>query len=321
MAKVFISYSRKDTDTVRRIREQLEKLGHEIWIDTEAIKGGANWLHEISNNITQADALLVVWSQHAKKSKWVEREITIADNTDKLIIPLSIDGTDVSTHTILVSAQSITGFRETKSGDREPVIDNAVIDQIHAALPVIPVQAASQLVPPQPTPTPKPEPPENGKPRWRLVVGIVAGLVVIALAVGGVIALVGRGDDDSPTNTPSNTPANTPDVLLQEIMTGIPNTQIALTAYAATAAVEISGTPAEEGQPSTPRPTSTPDLVLQGIMTSIPYTQAALTAHAPHPSGTPDRTLEAIQTGLPLTKTACADEAQPTVCTGTPTPE
>ena len=43
MAQIFISYSRKDIDFVRRLAGDLEKAGYEVWWDLTDLRGGDDW--------------------------------------------------------------------------------------------------------------------------------------------------------------------------------------------------------------------------------------------------------------------------------------
>ncbi len=71
---VFISYSSKDRQFTRWIGVDLANTGHHIWFDEWKIQVGESIPQKIGEGIQNADALLVVLSQHSTKSKWVERE-------------------------------------------------------------------------------------------------------------------------------------------------------------------------------------------------------------------------------------------------------
>jgi hypothetical protein len=55
MADVFISYSRKDTDFVRRLHEALGERNRDTWVDWEDIPPTAEWLEEIYSAIESRD--------------------------------------------------------------------------------------------------------------------------------------------------------------------------------------------------------------------------------------------------------------------------
>ena len=60
MTTIFISYSRKDSDFVRRLNTALGKRGHDVWVDWEDIPRGEKWINEIYNGIENADAFIFV---------------------------------------------------------------------------------------------------------------------------------------------------------------------------------------------------------------------------------------------------------------------
>ena len=55
MAQVFISYSRKNKDFVKKLVESLAAEKRETWLDERNIEPTAEWLREISRNIEAAD--------------------------------------------------------------------------------------------------------------------------------------------------------------------------------------------------------------------------------------------------------------------------
>ncbi|MBI3423752.1 MAG: SUMF1/EgtB/PvdO family nonheme iron enzyme [Acidobacteria bacterium] len=85
---VFVSYQRETgTEFAQRLIADLAQAGHASWIDTIAIKGGDEWIAEIVAGINRADALLVVVTPEALRSRWVQREIWLAETKSKRIIP------------------------------------------------------------------------------------------------------------------------------------------------------------------------------------------------------------------------------------------
>lgn len=73
MTKLFISYSSKDIELVKRLAADLKELGHDVWLDTE-LAVGENILTTIEQKVSKADYLVVVLSQTSVASKWVKLE-------------------------------------------------------------------------------------------------------------------------------------------------------------------------------------------------------------------------------------------------------
>jgi hypothetical protein len=56
MADVFMSYSRRDTEFVRRLADSISGRGKEVWLDTEGIADGEVFPEAIKHAIEQSDA-------------------------------------------------------------------------------------------------------------------------------------------------------------------------------------------------------------------------------------------------------------------------
>jgi TIR domain len=84
MAKVLLSYDREDTDRAAPIAAALEQSGHSVWWDRH-IKGGANFSREIEQALADADAVVVLWSQHSVQSDWVRDEAAAGRDSGRLV--------------------------------------------------------------------------------------------------------------------------------------------------------------------------------------------------------------------------------------------
>ncbi|HVG87674.1 MAG TPA: toll/interleukin-1 receptor domain-containing protein, partial [Gaiellales bacterium] len=91
--RLFFSYSRSDAEVVHRLRQDLERAGHEIWLDRDDIPGGAAWRRSIGEGIAGADVVLVVVTPASVVSPNVERELTVADEQVKPLLPVLAEST------------------------------------------------------------------------------------------------------------------------------------------------------------------------------------------------------------------------------------
>lgn len=91
MAKLFLSYAREDAEKARQLIRLLKAEGHNVWWD-DTIKGGESFSREIELALTDADAVLVLWSQVSVQSSWVRDEAAFGRDAGKLV-PLSLDQT------------------------------------------------------------------------------------------------------------------------------------------------------------------------------------------------------------------------------------
>lgn len=88
---VFISYSRKDQEKADIICQYLDKYGISYWIDRESIHHGNNFKVEIIEAIQTSKVLLFISSINSNKSPNTVKEVSIAENYGKVIIPIRID--------------------------------------------------------------------------------------------------------------------------------------------------------------------------------------------------------------------------------------
>jgi len=92
MGGVFISYSHSDEDIVVKIESALKNEGTRIWRDKQDIPAGDSISYAITEAIRSLPIFLLVVTRNALKSRWVQREIDLAVNSqlkeEKRIIPV-----------------------------------------------------------------------------------------------------------------------------------------------------------------------------------------------------------------------------------------
>ena len=95
MPDIFISYSREDQEHVFPVVDKLRKQGLDIWIDQEGIHGAKLWSQEIVNAIENSKVFILFASTKAFVSKNVTKELALASESDKHILPVFIEDADV----------------------------------------------------------------------------------------------------------------------------------------------------------------------------------------------------------------------------------
>src|SRR5215510_4548701 len=90
MASLFISYSRKDIESARKLTQAFKSQDLDFWIDWEGIPPTADWWKQIEKGIEEADIFLFLISPDAVKSKVCEREIEHAAKNGKRLIPIIV---------------------------------------------------------------------------------------------------------------------------------------------------------------------------------------------------------------------------------------
>lgn len=85
---VFLSYSRRDSRSMRRMKADLRAAGLTVWTDESLTPGTTAWMHVVENAICAAGCLVILLSPDSVKSKWVANEITFAQHHNIPIIPV-----------------------------------------------------------------------------------------------------------------------------------------------------------------------------------------------------------------------------------------
>src|SRR5512143_405140 len=85
---VFISYSRKDKEFVRKLYDSLVANDVKAWVDWEGIPLSADWMDEITRAVNGADAFIVVISPDWLASDVCARELHLGLNSKKKLIPI-----------------------------------------------------------------------------------------------------------------------------------------------------------------------------------------------------------------------------------------
>lgn len=91
MARVFLSYDRRDRRRAEAVAAALEDAGHDVWWDRH-IKGGRRFSTEIEQALAEADSVVVLWSANSVQSDWVRDEAAAGLESGRLI-PAAIDAT------------------------------------------------------------------------------------------------------------------------------------------------------------------------------------------------------------------------------------
>lgn len=88
MAKLFVSYSRRDSVVARKLIESFRSIQQEVWVDWESIPPAVDWLEQIFRGIEEADAFLFLISPDSTASEVCKVEIGRAAQNNKRIIPI-----------------------------------------------------------------------------------------------------------------------------------------------------------------------------------------------------------------------------------------
>jgi hypothetical protein len=99
MKDIFISYASEDRPVAQRVAAGLEQSGLSVWWDRH-IQVGSEWDKTIEDALAVAKCVVVLWTGHAKNSRWVRAEAREALKQEKVVpvmleanaIPLAFTG-------------------------------------------------------------------------------------------------------------------------------------------------------------------------------------------------------------------------------------
>lgn len=94
MAKLFVSYSRKDSVAARKLIDAFKSIEQEVWVDWESIPPAVDWLEQIFRGIEEADAFIFMVSPDSIASEVCKVEIGRAVQNNKRIIPIVLRDVD-----------------------------------------------------------------------------------------------------------------------------------------------------------------------------------------------------------------------------------
>jgi TIR domain len=170
----FVCHATEDHAVAQTICASLEASGVRCWIAPRDVPAGANYADSIVSAITQANAVLLIFSSHAEASPHVRRELEQAVNNDVRIVPIRIENVMPSPEVkyYLGSWQWLDAF--------PPPIEKH-LDRVVGAVKI------------------RVSPTAVARRRRRRLVGIIAGAVVLAVAVVAILLQLaggGGGDDE-----------------------------------------------------------------------------------------------------------------------------
>ena len=93
----FLSYRRSDRALAKRLVDAIVARGATIWWD-EMIPGGVDWRDEIVEHLNSAQVMIILFSEDCNQSRQLRKELALADEMNKVVIPLLIEDTKPKGH-------------------------------------------------------------------------------------------------------------------------------------------------------------------------------------------------------------------------------
>jgi hypothetical protein len=115
-SKVFVSYALKDRKLAEAAKKELEKRGHvsddTVFVDVQDVPVGEDIRQFLKSKIEASDALVVVLTDAAASSQWINYEVGLADALGKRIIVVT--GKEPKDQRLLANLSS---YQTLKLGD------------------------------------------------------------------------------------------------------------------------------------------------------------------------------------------------------------
>ncbi len=92
MSHIFISYSTRNRDYALALANKLRDEGFDVWIDNRRLHSSEDWWRSIVLALRGCAAFLVILTPESDASRWVQREITLAEKYARPMYPLWLTG-------------------------------------------------------------------------------------------------------------------------------------------------------------------------------------------------------------------------------------
>lgn len=136
---VFLSYSRADAPWAERLEADLQRLGFRVFFDQTRVTAGESWERELALSLKRSRNLVVIWSDNARGSDWVTRELWTFDanryqsgetpDPERRLILMTLLGQNAA----LSSVQRIDDLRDAVSAGADAhTVDDAVWNRVVA---------------------------------------------------------------------------------------------------------------------------------------------------------------------------------------------
>lgn len=96
MASVFLSHSTEDVGTAREIAAAIRGAGGQVWMAPDSILPGASYNEAIVAGVRDCEILAILVSRASNASRHVAREVALADDNGKRIVPIRIEAVEPS---------------------------------------------------------------------------------------------------------------------------------------------------------------------------------------------------------------------------------
>jgi hypothetical protein len=212
LSHIFISYSKRDKDYARKLVNKLRDEGFDVWIDDRRLRSSEDWWSSIVLAIWNCDAFIALLSPASDSSRWVQREVTLADGRGKPIFPLLLEGDINTPNWALFVRTQYVDVRDGKLPPQEFFQDlenhaprkqggRGVNVTATAELQAVTVPDAEFHQAIANAPALGPEPDDDEKPSARRRLPLIAAALIVLIALVGATAFIMSQVTPTPSQT------------------------------------------------------------------------------------------------------------------------
>lgn len=179
---IFLSYAREDEGRARELARALEKDGFAVFWAPD-IPPGQTWHSHIGEALENAKCVVVAWSRHSIKSKWVLEEAGEGNGRNALV-PVLFDAVQPPLGFRQIQAANLVEWRSGRPSPDFDALLNAIRRVVGGSPPGGAEQVVREEIPRQPTPeaprTSSPHPAARSYRPW------ILGSLLAIVAAGGI---------------------------------------------------------------------------------------------------------------------------------------
>lgn len=190
---IFFSYSRRDSDFVLQLADELRRSGADIWLDQQDIEPGTAWDDSIEDALSKSDILLVVLSETSVNSTNVRDEYSYAIEEGKRVVPILKEPCTVPFRLRRLQYADFTGDRSVGMTTLKETLN---LSQSATSKRSEPIKAS------RPTPTPPAaaaKKTSEKKPSIDKVYTIIGALILVGIAYWVISSLIPEKSTDQIT--------------------------------------------------------------------------------------------------------------------------
>ena len=201
-AEVFISYGTRDRERVLGLVERLRSAGVTVWIDQAGIDVSSMWSQEIVSAIKGCKVMLLAISPHSTESENVVKELALASERKKPIIPVYLQTAEIpeTMEYQLAGIQRVEYYKENENAAFKAMLRSLVNRGVHVDKET---SGASQNLIAETALTPQNSEPQKATVSLYNKIGIL--IPILLLTIAGLVSVLLFQSGDENTNLGEHT--------------------------------------------------------------------------------------------------------------------